>query len=449
MKREIVSPGAAAEREELLMPLRLAIEGGSLETFKVALAGGAEPGFVHWKVARAIPHGVMPGQVVAGSPVAGSEMVDEEFLSIAQLCFHYDRPEMLRFAADAVWPEAPEDTIRTRAAGITSMFPEMVTGAQHILNELLLEYPVLMHPRLQVHVYADGNPGTCSVAHAVAMASRGRFPMAGDRGVSRERLQGWVRHASVHLGFQTHAIPVFDRTTSAVTGARPVEAAAKKARSQQWMLASVDQLFELCRSAPEERNRFVGDIVPTDPRGRWTGPGLEAFTVSFFGACGILDGVQCPAFFDVLKRAGYGENASLRSSVVDYSAGYILGGAGIGVTGDIPSRFDAVVMGMVECKLAPSAVAAAEMLWRSIADRSTRQVVVAEALDVVRSVRTAGVTVTVSERDFGTAAKAEPWVHALEVHDAALAMNRVIDHVAPTPVPTSAKPMTRRRRNGL
>lgn len=337
----------------------------------------------------------------------------------------------------------------SRAAGITSMFPEMVTGAQHILNELLLEFPVLMHPRLQVHVYADGNPGTCSVAHAVAMASRGRFPMAGDRGVSRERLQGWVRHASVHLGFQTHAIPLFDQTTSAVTGARPVEAAAKKARSQQWMLASVDQLFELCRSAPEERNRFVGDIVPTDPRGRWTGPGLEAFTVSFFGACGILDGVQCPAFFDVLKRAGYGENASLRRSVVDYSAGYILGGGGIGVTGDIPSRFDAVVMGMVECKLAASAVAAAEMLWRSIADRSTRQVVVAEALDVVRSVRTAGVTVTVSERDFGTAAKAEPWVHALEVHDAALAMNRVIDQVAPTPVPTSAKPMTRRRRNGL
>jgi len=64
-------------------------------------------------------------------------------------------------------------------------------------------------------------------------------------------------------------------------------------------------------------------------------------------------------------------------------------------------------------------------------------------------VRTAGVTVTVSERDFGTAAKAEPWVHALEVHDAALAMNRVIDQVAPTPVPTSAEPMSRRRRNGL
>lgn len=338
----------------------------------------------------------------------------------------------------------------SRAAGITSMFPEMVTGAQHILNELLLEYPVLMHPRLQVHVYADGNPGTCSVAHAVAMASRGRFPMACDRGVSRERLLGWMRHASVHLGFQTHAIPVFDQTTSAVTGARPVEAAAKTRWSQQWMLSSVDQLFELCRSAPEERNRFVGDIVPTDPRGGWTGPGLEAYTISFFGACGILDGVQCPAFFDVLKRAGYGENASLRRSVVNYSAGYLLGGAGIGVTGDIPFRFDAIVTGMVDCKLAASAVAAAEMLWRSIADRSTRQVVVAEALEVIRSARTAGVTVTVSERDFGTAAKVEPWVHALEVHDTALAMNRVIDQVALTPGPVSAPPsLTTRRRNGL
>ncbi len=134
MKREIVSPEAAAEREELLRPLRLAIEGGSLETFKVALAGGAETGFVHWKLARAIPHGVMLGPVVAGSPVAGSEMVDEEFLSIAQLCFHYDRPEMLRFAADAVWPEAPEDTIRTSADRMDTLCTRHAHGALARIN---------------------------------------------------------------------------------------------------------------------------------------------------------------------------------------------------------------------------------------------------------------------------------------------------------------------------
>ena len=118
MKREIVSPAASAEHEELLKPLRQAIEGGSLEAFKVALAGGAEPGFVHWKVARAIPYGVMPGPVTIGSPVADAARFDDEFdrfLSVAQLCFHYDRLEMLSFAANAVWPEGPEDTIRTPA----------------------------------------------------------------------------------------------------------------------------------------------------------------------------------------------------------------------------------------------------------------------------------------------------------------------------------------------
>ena len=115
MKPDTAFQGGAAEREALLKPLLLAIAGGSLEAFKAALARDAEPGFVHWKVARAIPYGVMPGPVAAGSPAADSEMVDDEFLPIAQLCFHYDRPEMLRFAAGAVWPQAPEDTIRTSA----------------------------------------------------------------------------------------------------------------------------------------------------------------------------------------------------------------------------------------------------------------------------------------------------------------------------------------------
>ena len=333
-----------------------------------------------------------------------------------------------------------------RAAGLNRNFPKMVAGAQRILNELLLEYPVLMHPRLQVSVYADGNPGICSVPHATAMTRRGRFPMEGDSGVTRERLNLWMRNVTVYLGFKTVAIPVNGLTTTAVQGSRPIEAAAKQSRAMHWTLASADQLFDLCKMEPEERNGFADYLVPADYRGKWSGAGLAAHTSSFFGACGVIDGVPCPAFFGALKRVRYGENKDLRESVVNNSVVYILGGSGTEVAGDITSRFDAIVKGMVECKFAPGPVEAAQMLWDSVADRSTRQVVVAEALEVIRSARAAGATVTVSEESFGTAAKVEPWAHALEVHDTALAMNRVIDQVAS---PATAAAGAPRRRHGL
>ena len=334
----------------------------------------------------------------------------------------------------------------SRAAGIASLFPETVTGAQRVLNELLLEYPVLMHPRLQVHIYADGTPGICSVPHAIALARRGRFPMDGDPGVTRERLSQWMRNVTVHLGFKTVAFPVYRRTTSVVEGTSPIEAAAKMCRAMHWTLASVDQLFDLCKMEPEERNGFAGCLVPADYRSRWSGAGLEAHTSSFFGACGVIDGVSCPAFFGALKRVRYGENKDLREAVVNNAVVYILGSPGTELAWDIPSRFDAIVNGLVECKFAPGPAEAAQVLWDSIADRSTRQVTVAEALDVIRSVRSAGAAVSVSESAFGPATKFGPWAHALDVHDTALAMNRVIDQVS---LPTTAAAAAPRRRRGL
>ena len=108
-------PGTDAEREALLAPLCRAIESGCLDDFRHALAGGAEPGSVHWEVARAIPWGVIVKAEPEGDPAVPWAFVDDGHLSIAQLCFHYDRPEMLTFAANALWPEVPDDTIRMPA----------------------------------------------------------------------------------------------------------------------------------------------------------------------------------------------------------------------------------------------------------------------------------------------------------------------------------------------
>jgi hypothetical protein len=334
----------------------------------------------------------------------------------------------------------------SRAVTSSRLTSDTVSRAQRQLNELLLAYPVLMHPRLHVHVYADGKPGTCSVPHAIALAKRGRFPMEGDPGVTRARLKQWMQNVSVYLGFKTVAIPVNGLTTTAAQGSRPIEAAVKQSRAMHWTLASVDQLFELCSMEPEERNGFADYLLPADYRGKWSGAGIEAYTSSFFGACGVIDGVPCPAFFGALKRVRYGENKDLRESVVNNAVVYILGEPGTEVAGDITSRFGAIVKGMVECNFAPGPVEASQMLWGSIADRSTRQVAVAEALEVIRSARAAGAVVTVREEAFGTAAKAEPWAHALEVHNTALAMNRVIDQVAPS---SSTATAAARRRHGL
>jgi hypothetical protein len=123
MKRDAGFPGNADEHEGLLAPLCSAIERGNLDDFEKALAAGGEPGFVNWKVARAIPMGVPPSLAGPGNPTEDC-LADEEFLavvrlndsvSIAELCFHYDQPEMLRVAANSVWPEMPDDTIRTPA----------------------------------------------------------------------------------------------------------------------------------------------------------------------------------------------------------------------------------------------------------------------------------------------------------------------------------------------
>lgn len=88
--------------------------------------------------------------------------------------------------------------------------PDGRAQAQLMLNELLLEYPVLMHPRVRVTIrVSGGEPGTCSIPHAIALMPESHFPMESDWPEGEaplEKLKAFVDSPLVHAGLTSPAI---------------------------------------------------------------------------------------------------------------------------------------------------------------------------------------------------------------------------------------------------
>jgi len=133
-------------------------------------------------------------------------------------------------------------------------FPGVQVKAQRELNELLLDYPVLMHPRVRARVRTpDGKTtGTCSVAHAICISRAGHLPRISDWPVGAaplDRLASFANHTVTRMGLTTPSI--FHRgQIQALKSRSPVNAAAlypREASSVVGLLASLGDLGHLAQ----------------------------------------------------------------------------------------------------------------------------------------------------------------------------------------------------------
>ena len=121
--------------------------------------------------------------------------------------------------------------------------------AQRGLNELLLEHPVLLHPRVRVRVGVSGSPaGTCSVAHAIALNANARLPMVSDWPEGLAPLEKLARFADlpmVRSGLSFRSLR-HDGEAKQTRGYSMLAAAVKLKSAQPGLLAS---LYDLGRQA--------------------------------------------------------------------------------------------------------------------------------------------------------------------------------------------------------
>jgi hypothetical protein len=107
--------------------------------------------------------------------------------------------------------------LRTFMAGSISVRdPSVVATVQRHFNELVMRWPVLLHPKLIVPVHREGALNFTSVVHALAAAQFGGLPRArhftgGDQPSDvRERLRRFAAHPCVERSFRQALHAWFD-----------------------------------------------------------------------------------------------------------------------------------------------------------------------------------------------------------------------------------------------
>jgi hypothetical protein len=146
------------------------------------------------------------------------ESGDHQTSVAARVAFYIDRIAHLRFVTDTFTPDR-------------TPWRERLQSMQTELSKLLLEFPVLLDPRVVIGVLTqDFNVEFMPVAHAIAQTGLARLPTARD-GVSEEVLSAFAASHCVQRGLAAPAPNINDRTDGVVsgktTGLTPVRVAAK------------------------------------------------------------------------------------------------------------------------------------------------------------------------------------------------------------------------------
>jgi len=353
-------------------------------------------------------------------------------------------------------------------------------AAQRGLNELLLEHPVLMHPRVRVKVQVLGIPaGTCSVAHAIALSPNAHLPMVSDWPEGKaplERLATFANLPVVRWGLTFKSIRHAGECKQA-NGYSMLAAAVKLQSARPGLLAS---LYDLGLQATTD---LTGKALDAKPKlgiflHDWKAMHKKEDSIhrdgvladSFMAACGVMGPGRSSvdiarlyrndAFLDYLGAHGADELVNIwyqvRSQVLDDIVGR---GERSYSPDEVAYNLRSVVSGMVRVGVfGGSAEGAANWIRRQLKDVGTPAVEPHSALGFVRAMREFGVEV--ESRDFSVFMKdgvqvdfeqaAPGWAKALQVDAAERGMNEVISRTPGPSAETTAEHAGRRRvRAGL
>jgi len=182
---------------------------------------------------------------------------------------------------------------------IEAVGPDWVARGQALLNSVLLGNPILMHPAIQCTVVTNAL-GLTSAAHAVCVSARGRFPMLGDAGVSKTRLQRWARSPVVTVGLQARP-RLYARTLAAHVNKTPFQAACETHKTRTSLIASLEGLRRMQARQPNN-NPFLTPF--NSPFGTLRGAAHLVATESVVEA--LFEDVQDKgAFFEAMIEGGY------------------------------------------------------------------------------------------------------------------------------------------------
>lgn len=347
-----------------------------------------------------------------------------------------------------------------KSCGITGSHAK----AQRGLNELLLEHPVLLHPRLKIILddVTGEHAGACSVAHAIMITRHAHFPRVTDWAESSpptpitamrraslvRRLRSFAGSRLLELGLTTKNIEIAN-THAAVDGRRALDHFG----NPDWrprLILSLQELAEL-RSPTPDSARFT-DFDAANygwlfglalARGLVRAAGVNPFAT----LPERLNPRFEPDFVDLVRRHGPSCRDQLLREFRNQLFGSIFAFGSLEITHDgIVTCMHRLVDALVDGGLHATPVEAAQWIRSRVQEPglptlSTEQVVV-----FLRTLRDLGAPVEDDPR--GVLAGIEVWRQGLHVVTAEDAMRSVLgsSDVAPARASTAS---TRRHRTGL
>jgi hypothetical protein len=349
--------------------------------------------------------------------------------------------------------------------------------AQRGLSEVLLENPVLMHPRVRVEICMALNlrSGTCSVAHAIALTPNARFPSPLDWPVGKAPMNALREFANSTvvtrvLGTALRS-PRHKDELDAAKGRSYFAAAMGLNLARPGLLRSLYDLGRLMPSRDVE-NQAVGRILedwkaihrPEDSIHK-----AGALAKSLINACGVMEGKRTRNQAALYRDEGYFEYVSklledereklpfeLRGQV--FEAIFGTGRADYSCD-DVAYNLHAVLSGCAKSGLFDGTEATAarwihqqlyEVGWKMPAST----VEAAAALGYIRTMREFGIELQQSDfrlvkRDGAVVPfeeSAPGWAAAMRVDVAERTMREVFERTPAAPAPADSVTTSRRRR---
>lgn len=362
-----------------------------------------------------------------------------------------------------------------------SMKPEKADGvffadahrrAQLVLNDVLLEHPVLMHPRVRVGIKVDMiSPGTCSVAHAIAVSPFAHFPMPSDWPAGRaptEKLAQWADNVLVRRVLRTALRSIRHEGESPDVRSLSWFALAMKRRQlTAGLLTSLYQFGKLMHPGNEEP-AATGAVL--DEWKKLHRPEDSIHKAAILAEA-ILDnaGTSCGAARPIEQAAryrepGFGEyiralpedereklHFQLRTKVFKH---IFLSTPGALSEDDVEHNVRAIIAELTHCGFQPTPGESATWLAAQLKGDGAPPVEAHQALAFLRVLRMDhGIVVTESDvrpfgrEQFALAEHMPGWAQALNIESVQRTMAEVFAN-ASTPA-SSTSPVARRRRASL
>lgn len=333
---------------------------------------------------------------------------------------------------------------------------DALARAQTLLNEVLLEYPVLMDAYLQVHIFAANEFGLAPVAHAVAMNLQARFPRANDEGVGKGRLAAWLAHPSVAQSFT--AIPSQGHNLhprcSPRTPAQAMTVAFSSGLGRPRLLVSLQEIFELAGERLGARNALL--------HGRDTKsnelPSYDAYTLVAQSACSACGATGRPheEFLEMVPRLMASippvsrDSEPLSSHFLRESASSVFAGGPWQLKGTPGDRLRKLASGAVRAGIYATELEFAEDLCDAFHRRTLPTLALEDAASFVAAAREIGVDYTPETCDvrYGCVDQKHVFMEAARILMTEQRMRERIE-AAPLPANDAVVDQPRRRRAAI